>query len=120
MAAMTDAPKIPKTVRGKRPEFHDNASIDRAIAMMLTLAQEVSVLRDRVDTLEQLGTQAGWLKPGAADRYAPPPEVKAAREARREAYLDRLFYILREELEDLERGDTEEAYWKAAEISEKG
>lgn len=120
MSETTPPPAIPKTVRGKRPDFHDNASIDRAIAMMLTLAQEVSVLRDRVDTLERLGEEAGWLKPGAADAYAPPPEVKARREARREAYLDRLFYILREELDDLEQGETPEAYWKAVEISEKG
>jgi hypothetical protein len=46
--------------------------------------------------------------------------VKAGREARREAYLNRLFYILREELDDLEQGETAEAYWKAVEVSEKG
>jgi hypothetical protein len=113
-------PPIQKTVRGARPQFHDNASVDRLISVVTTLAQEVSVLRDRVDTLERLGTEAGWLKDGAVDAYQPSMTVRAAREAAREGFIDRLFYVMREELDDLARGETPEAYWEAVAISEEG
>lgn len=113
-------PPIQKTVRGARPQFHDNASVDRLISVVTTLAQEVSVLRDRVDTLERLGTEAGWLKDGAVDDYRPSETVRKVREQAREAYLDRLFYVLREELDDLSRGETPDSYWEAVAVSEQG
>lgn len=117
---MTDTPiKIRKTVRGKRPEFHDDGSIDRLIAMNLALASEVSALRDRVDTLERLGTAAGWLGASAVDNYSPTMDVKLIREARREEFVERIFHVLKEEVEDLQAGETSEAYWaKIAAIGE--
>lgn len=111
---------LPRTVRGKRPQFHETAAIDRLISMVLTLASETSALRDRVDTLERLGHAAGWLEPGAVNAYAPPPEVKAAREKEREAFIARLFHILKEELDDLAQGDTESAYWATVTSIETG
>lgn len=111
---------LQRTVRGKRPAFHESAAIDRLISMVLTLTSEVSVLRDRIDTLEQLGASAGWLEPGAVNAYAPDAAVKASREAERERLIQRVFHIMREELEDLARGDTEEAYWATVERIESG
>jgi hypothetical protein len=53
--------KLPNHVTGKCPAFHADPAIDRLIAMVLSLTREVSVLRDRVDTLEVLGEEADWL-----------------------------------------------------------
>jgi hypothetical protein len=103
--------RVRKTVKGKRPAFHENTAVDRLIAMMMAMASEVSTLYDRLDTMERLGEAAGWLKPGAVDAYRPPIDVRTERETRREVYLERLFYILREEIEALERSDSETDYW---------
>jgi hypothetical protein len=113
-------PRLRKTVRGKRPEFHENAAIDRLVHMVMTLASEVSTLRDRIDTMERLGSDAGWLKAGAVDAYRPPLEVRTVREKRREEYVQRLFAIMQEELDDIQGDETDTAYWAAVDAIEKG
>jgi hypothetical protein len=95
---------VPRTARGKRPRFHDNDAIDRLVAMVMALASETSVLRDRIDTIELLGQQAGWLTPGAIDTFMPDDATRARREAMREAYLGRVFHILQAEIEGLAQG----------------
>lgn len=108
---------LPKSVRGKRPAFHEQASIDRLIAMVMALASEVSVLRDRLDTVEALGTQAGWLGPDAVDAYVPGQPEREAREARREAYLRRVTHILSAEIASLD-GETD--FWSDITAIEEG
>lgn len=103
--------KVPRTIRGKRPAFHDQGAIDRLIAMNLALVSEVSVLKDRLDTVERLGQVHGWLKAGAIDAYRPPLEVIQAREHGREGLVQRVFHIMREEIEGLERDETSDGYW---------
>lgn len=93
--------RLPRTAKGKRPRFHEQESIDRLIAIVLALASEVSVMRDRVDTVELLGTQAGWLADGAVDGFVPDAAARARREAAREAYLGRVLHILTAEVEAL-------------------
>lgn len=107
--------KLKQTVKGKRPSFHDAASIDRLIAMTMTMASELSALRDRVMTLEALGAADGWLKPGAVDGYRPAVAERAERDRQREAFLNRLFFVLQEELDDLAEDETEDRYWASVE-----
>jgi hypothetical protein len=99
---------LPRTARGKRPAFHDNPSIDRLVSIVLALTSEVSVLRDRVDTIELIGTRAGLLLEGAVDAFVPDLAVRERREAARDAYLDRVLHIMQAEIEGLERN---EDYW---------
>ena len=40
--------------KGKKPKYLDDGSIDNLMAMIMTLTQEISVLRDRIDTFEQI------------------------------------------------------------------
>ncbi len=108
---------LPSSVRGKRPAFHEQASIDRLIAMVLALTSEVSVLCDRLDTIETLGERAGWLAGGAIDAHVPSQDERAAREARREAMLARVFHILKAEIAGLEGA---EDYWTSIADIEEG
>ena len=39
---------------GKRPYFFDNPDIDRLIAIVLAMAGELAVARERLDTVERL------------------------------------------------------------------
>ena len=45
---------LPRTVRGKRPGFFETPGVDDAISMMLILAQELAVLRERLDSAERV------------------------------------------------------------------
>ena len=42
--------KLPRVAKGKKPRYLDDGSIDNLMAMIMTLTQEISVLRDRIDT----------------------------------------------------------------------
>jgi predicted Ser/Thr protein kinase len=106
---------LPRTVRGKRPAFHEQAATDRLIAMVLALTSEVSVLRDRVATLEAL--TAGR---DAVDAFVPDLEERKHREAEREAYLGRVLHIMREEIADIEGDETSDAYWREISDIEEG
>lgn len=111
---------LPKHVAGARPAFHADPAIDRLIAMVLALTRENSVLRDRLDTLEILAQDAGWLPPGAIDAYVPPLSVRQRRESSREAMIGRVLAIMSEEIADLEAGETDDNYWATIEDIEKG
>ena len=99
---MTD---LPRTARGKRPAFDANPSVDRLVSIVLALVGEVSVLRDRLDTVEVLGERAGWLASGAVDGFVPDQPTRERREVAREAYLDRVLHIMQSEIENLERDE---------------
>ena len=45
--------RIPRVPKGKRPTYFDPAT-DRLLDMVLALAGEVSVMRDRMETVERL------------------------------------------------------------------
>jgi hypothetical protein len=111
---------LPRHVTGNRPAVHDEPAIDRLIAMMLALTREVSVLRDRVDTLELLGQEAGWLAPDAVEAFVPPLPVRQRREGAREAMIGRVLAIMAEEIADLDGGETDDAYWATIAAIEKG
>ena len=51
---MNDKTKLPRVAKGKKPNYLNDGSIDNLMAMIMTLTQEISVLRDRIDTLERL------------------------------------------------------------------
>jgi hypothetical protein len=103
---MTD---LPRTARGKRPAFHENASIDRLVGIVFALMSEVGVLRDRVDTLELLGERAGWLGAGELDAFVPDQPTRERREACARRISAACSTSLEAEIEGLEQdGD----YWE--------
>jgi hypothetical protein len=106
--------RLPRAARDGRPQFHADPAIDRLVAMVLGLASEVSVLTDRLATVERLAA----LPPDAIDAYTPGPAEREAREARRDALLDRILAPLTGELEAL--GESRAAYWERIRRIEAG
>ena len=51
---MNDKTKLPRVAKGKKPNYLNDGPIDNLMAMIMTLTQEISVLRDRIDTLERI------------------------------------------------------------------
>lgn len=107
------------TVKGKRPAFNEQ-SIDRLFSMVMALTSEMAVLRHRLDSMQQLAQQDGWLKEGALEAYVPPLEEREEREEWREKFLSRVMYLIEEELADLQSGASEERYWSTVADIETG
>jgi hypothetical protein len=77
--------------------------------MVLALTQELSVARDRIDTLERLLDRAGVLAARTVDEYLPTPEEAAARATLRAGMIRRVFRAAEKEAQDLDRAAASEA-----------
>ena len=75
------------------------------------------MLRDRVDTIEAIAEKKGVVLAGEIETYIPDPARAEARERGRQELLDRVLYIFQEEVEDVARNDTPDAYETAVKIS---
>lgn len=74
-----------------RPEqtFFEDPALDRAFGVVMALATEVYVLRDRVRALESLLSEQGVIEEGALDAE-PSPEAMARTAADRDAFVAHL------------------------------
>ena len=87
--------RVARLARGKRPVYGQAApeQVNQLLAAVTALTAEVSVLRQRVKTLEALGTRAGWLAAEAVDRHQPGVLEREEQAAWNEALLSRVFYL---------------------------
>ncbi len=106
--------KLPKKAKGSRPCFFEDPNSDKLLAMVMGLAGEVSVLADRVDTLEHLLQQHGVLADGQVDSFRPDPEARAVRDARREMLLANVLRIIRQDEGDPDAGQAGDLAYHAA------
>ena len=108
MTAQTPAPGT--KAKGRRPSFAPDPNTDRLVSMLLALAGEVWVLRERLDTAERLLAGSGALPAGAIDAFTPDPNLAAEREAARAAYLDRILWIVSAAKAESEGGEDADSY----------
>ncbi|MBD2040946.1 hypothetical protein [Microcoleus sp. FACHB-672] len=90
-----------KKAKGKRPIYFDDPQTDKLLTIILALAGEVSVLHERLDTLERLTEAKGLVNLQEIETYEPDEQVAQEREQWRQAYLERVLRVVREELEAL-------------------
>jgi hypothetical protein len=83
--------KLPRHSKGKRPYFFDDPAIDQLMTFIIELTAEVSVVYDRLDTVERLLAAKGTVSREDIENYRAPDAVEAERMARRDAYLKRVF-----------------------------
>jgi hypothetical protein len=88
------AQTLPRVAKGKRPSFHKEHGVDQLFGIVTALAAELWSARERIDTLERLLEQARALPAGAVERYEADTDVTAARQAEREAFIQRVFQVL--------------------------
>lgn len=96
--------KLPRTAKGKKPVYFDTTT-DKLISMVLTLMGEVSVMRDRLDTVERLAEKKGVFKLDDIETFDVSPEVSKVRSERRAAYIARVLKSVQDELDALQAKD---------------
>lgn len=83
---------LPRTAKGDRPAFFDDAAIDALVAMVLELARETWVVKNRVALLEDaLAAHAPSLD---VETHRLPPEKQATLDAARADFIARLFRVI--------------------------
>jgi hypothetical protein len=88
---------------GKRPYFL-NPEVERVLAITMAVAQELSVARERIDTLERLLERHGILTRTEIDNFAPTRQEAAERGAWIQEYLVRVLRIVQQEGEAASHG----------------
>ena len=82
----------------------------------MAVAGELSVLRERLDTVERLVSAKGLLSMDEIEQYRPDEDVSAAREKWRAEYLERILRVVHHGLESTEKGETPESYENALKL----
>lgn len=99
--AADPAVRIARVAKGKKPQYFSDPAIDKLLWMTLTLMEELSVTRDRLDAVENLLEQRRVLKPSDVDAYRPGTAAAQRRNRRRAEYVDRVLRAAQAELEEL-------------------
>jgi len=95
--------KIARVAKGKKPQYFADPATDKLLWMTVTLMEELSVTRDRLDTVERLLARKRVLKTQEIDGYKPDPRAASERDQRRRAYIDRMMRAVHAELEEATR-----------------
>ena len=101
---MGDRDDFERPAREKRPQFSPDEPIaERLVRVMMNLAVELSVVRERLDTVERLLATQGSVTAADIDSFQPDEQADAERRAWREQYVQRVFADLKAELEAAQR-----------------
>jgi len=105
-----------RKAKGKRPVYFNDPENDKLLAITMAVAGELSVLRERLDTIERLARAKGLLSLDEIEEYRPDEQVSAEREKWRAEYLERILRVVHHELESAEKGETPESYENALKL----
>jgi len=84
-----------KPAAGEKPVFTGDERLEKLLGITLSLATELAVTRERLDTVERLLESKGIVARDEIESYQPDDQVEADRNALHEDLLARIFRVLR-------------------------
>ncbi len=85
---------MPRVPKGKRARFHADPNVDRLFAIVAALTAELSVVSERLMTLEKVLVRRGQLAPDAIESHEIDDAESALRLQAREGLIERVFQVL--------------------------
>lgn len=111
---------INRHAKGKRPTFSESKGVDQLTSMVMVLASELTVLRDRMDAQERVAKHHGIDLAAGIDELTLDEAALQEREAWRQAFMQRLFYLATKEAQEAAMGETKTGYTSAIDDIAKG
>lgn len=93
-----------RRAKGRRPQFFDDPAVERVMSVAMALAAELSVTRERLDTLERVLASHGLIEPDAVERFEPDADAQAARHEMGRAYIARVLRLIDQDVQALRDG----------------
>lgn len=87
--------------KGKRPAYFEDPAIDRTLSIMMAIAGELSVLRERLDTVERLLDAKGTISRADIESYVPDRQAGAERGLLTKEYIARILRGVQQDMEAL-------------------
>ncbi len=96
--------------KGKRPAYFDDPAIDRLLSVLMAVAGELAVTRERLDTLERLLEARGLLDREAIETFRPDRAAGYERGLLQRDYVARILRGVQQDMEAMAEGapDVEE------------
>ncbi|MBM3505960.1 MAG: hypothetical protein FJX65_19150 [Alphaproteobacteria bacterium] len=99
------ASTLPRAAKGRRPQYFLDPAVDKLHLMVMALIGELSVSRDRIDTLERLIERHKLFDVAEIEAYVPDAKADGERTARRLAYIRRVMKGITDEVAQVTRDD---------------
>ena len=87
--------------KGKRPAYFEDPAIDRTLSIVMAIAGELSVLRERLDTVERLLDAKGTISRADIETYVPDRAAGAERGMLTKEYIARILRGVQQDMEAL-------------------
>ncbi|WP_417613885.1 hypothetical protein [Parasphingorhabdus sp.] len=94
-----------KRAKGKRPEFFNDPQDERFLSILMAVVGEVSVLRERMDTVERLLEDKGTITREDINGYTPDKQAAYERGLMIREYIYRVMRGPHQMLQELENPD---------------
>lgn len=87
--------------KGRRPQYFDDPALDRMLSMLMALVGEVSVVRERLDTVERLLESRGSITRADIEAYVPDRDAAFERGCLTREYILRVMRALQQDVESM-------------------
>lgn len=87
--------------KGKRPAYFDDPAQDRMLSILMAVAGEVSVLKERLDTVERLLETRGTITRADIESFAPDRDAAYERGVMVKEYIARIMRGVQQDMEAL-------------------
>jgi hypothetical protein len=88
-----------KRAKGKRPQYFDDPALDRTLSIVMALVAEMSVLRQRLDTVERLIEEKNGITRAEIEAYVPDAAAAQERGVATKAYIARVMRGVQQAME---------------------
>jgi hypothetical protein len=85
--------------KGKRPVYFEDPAIDRTLSIVMALVGEVSVMRERMDTIERLLDTKGVISRADIESYVPDRAAGKERGLITKEYISRIMRGVQQDME---------------------
>jgi hypothetical protein len=103
-ACMSDIDYIARAgakAKGKRPAYFEDPAVDRTLSIVMAIAGEVAVLRERMDTIERLLDTHGTISRADIESYVPDIQAGKERGLLHKDYIARILRGVQQDMEAL-------------------
>jgi hypothetical protein len=98
VAPPATSPRLARIAKGRKPRYFADPATDKLLWMTLTLMEELSVTRDRLDVVERLLDRKRVVSRREVDGWASDAKAAAERATRRAAFVERMMRAAEAEL----------------------
>jgi hypothetical protein len=88
--------------KGARPKYFEDPATDRLLSIVMALAGEVGVVKERLDTVERLLDAKGSITRADIEAYAPDREAGYQRGLMQREFIARILRGVQQDMESLE------------------